>query len=369
MHTLSHSARTKRVAFTLIELLVVIAIIAILIGMLLPAVQKVREAASRMKCQNNLKQLGLACHSYHDAIGALPSTRYYAPPGTVNRGAAPIYDTLSAFVYLLPYIEQDAILQQFKTAPTVLDGSAGSPWSDSAALPFWRTKVATFSCPSDSSPGTGSLAVRSYHASIGDFVFANNANKDQGRGLFVVALPSPSTSPDKNGVKFTSVTDGLSNTVMMSERRRPAAANGNDIGGQGYMTPLTSPSACSALWNASTNTYSALGGNGGRTSTRMGDGRSMYGTITTAIAPNGPSCTDRNDWDGSDGFYTPSSFHTGGVNAVMGDGSVRFVPNGISVGDQTIALTASNLTTYPGSPYGVWGAMGTRSGGEAVSDQ
>src|SRR5689334_2194752 len=120
----------RRAAFTLIELLVVIAIIAVLIGLLLPAVQKVREAAMRTKCQNNLKQLGLACHNYANALTVFPPAGYY-PPGTVS-------DPWSAPARLLPYVEQGNL-------QGLIDFTGSS---DAAPLAVTSTRVPVFVCPS-----------------------------------------------------------------------------------------------------------------------------------------------------------------------------------------------------------------------------
>jgi prepilin-type N-terminal cleavage/methylation domain-containing protein/prepilin-type processing-associated H-X9-DG protein len=142
----------RRTAFTLIELLVVIAIIAVLIGLLLPAVQKVREAAARSKCQNNLKQLSLAAHNYHSSYGSLPPG--YVAQSTGDKLTRLNIDPTKApwvgvLYFLLPYIEQDAVYRRMKINPSI-DRPVGPAWYyDDATYEAAMTRIPTFQCPSD----------------------------------------------------------------------------------------------------------------------------------------------------------------------------------------------------------------------------
>jgi prepilin-type N-terminal cleavage/methylation domain-containing protein len=349
----SISALRKRSAFTLIELLVVIAIIAILIGLLLPAVQKVREAAARSQCSNNLKQLGLAAHMYHDQNNKfIPGSM--SMPNNTNAGGR-----FSGFLLLLPNIEQGPLKTQIDAYSLTATPAnpLPEPWSNSGP---WQQPVKTFLCPSDRADPTGAnLKGRNYALNMGDSFDLKNTT-GVSRGMF----------GRDTEYRMADLRDGTTNTVMMSEKRR--GVNGQlDLGYALFnigTATLTTPSVCTAYFNYGTGFWPATAPvgnyNGGQLiASRYADGGVTFNGFTTTSGPNTNACSAGNDGNDT-GTHPATSFHTGGVNCAMGDASVRFVRDSISTGTQT----ASGYNLSGPSPFGVWGAMGSRAGGETVND-
>ena len=305
-----------RGGFTLIELLVVIAIIAVLIGLLLPAVQKVREAANRAKCTNNLKQIGLGIHNYHDAFREFPYARpIRSGDGSVgnagnatNTGGTPYPTNAGSFgswqVRLLPYIEQDAIQK-------LVIGMPDSATYTAARVAMRKNPVSTFQCPSDpNSKGSftsGSDPVyRSNYLGVtgNDDWFEAGAWGDNARnGLFAVYSykRADATNPVVQGkiaVKMASVRDGTSNTVAVGER------------------PVNMTKGWGWLYATDFDTLLAVPSN-----------EDFWGLATDGASPPCPQPSIyRNDTlDGRCSHNHYWSTHTGGGNWAMADGSVQFI--------------------------------------------
>jgi prepilin-type N-terminal cleavage/methylation domain-containing protein len=379
--------RSLRTGFTLVELLVVIAIIGILVALLLPAVQAAREAARRSQCSNNLKQIALATHNYHDVYKSLPPLGFHSNPG-IGAGTNRAY---SWALWILPYNEQQPRYDQMKLQSRPWGGGLPDPWSmanNAWENANWKGDIETHMCPSDSVPTNRneSPSLLTYKGCVGDDYHQNHfrpqGTTGSGRGGFDGSGdPAPQNTPrDNRGIfqinrwiNLGSITDGTSNTAMFGE----VAGGGlrDDVkGGVALNVQAWNPAACLARVDPNnqkkliavpiTNVREEFR----PTSGRAWDGRPYFVGFATLVRPNGPSC----HWGGVDGnehMGTLASYHPGGGQIALGDASVRFIAETINVGNQAADdFTGPTTVNYTGpSRYGVWGAIGSRNGGENVA--
>ncbi|MDO5553263.1 MAG: DUF1559 domain-containing protein [Planctomycetia bacterium] len=369
--------RTSKRAFTLVELLVVIAIIGILIALLLPAVQAAREAARRMQCTNNLKQIGVGLHNYHDANQNFPSASLQLNMKQV--GQAMTFNHISA---LLPFCEQSARYSEI-TSCTLANAI---PTDTPENCPALLGRIDYMLCPSDphqnEHPFKDDLTNCSYVGCFGDSMAHIDLSWDPGQttypgmqGLFWVASSgSTSILPHrglfKNGwrwISFAGLIDGSSNTIAYSEMGIGVENDGQLIKGNlAYKDPVK-PSTCATV-DVKGDSFTETAAAGWTTHAALGYCPAISNSgFQTILAPNSPSCTNGNSGWGIH-LNSASSYHSGGVNVLLVDGSVRFVSDTIDAGKTTNTNYDTGMLGKTGaSPYGVWGAMGSADGGETVS--
>ncbi|HWE35050.1 MAG TPA: DUF1559 domain-containing protein [Isosphaeraceae bacterium] len=332
-HPLGRRRGTSR-GFSLIELLVVIGVIGVLVGLLLPAVQQAREAARRQQCANNLKQMITAAHSFEAAMGGFPPLGSYFPRRPILRGS------FSVHYRLLPYLEQQSLYDSINFESPAFDLTDLADYHQSAA----SRAIGAFLCPSDPNTVRDTFAPNSYRANSGPEPLIVSTDLTHGyfndQGAF-------SYWPDP--MPLGAFVDGMSNTLALSEKpigsgaeavyspfRDWVATNGSSSGASSNNWALI----CSQLADQSAKNFDA-----GRT--WMIDA-SLFTRFLPSVPPNSlvPDCGPSDH--ASNGIFAARSYHPGGVNAALADGSVRWFSSGVAPA--------------------TWRALGTRAGGELVSE-
>jgi prepilin-type processing-associated H-X9-DG protein len=338
----------------LVELLITISVIALLIGLLLPAVQSARESARRAQCANNLKQFGLALQSYHDTFGSLPPGRIKAYDPRYSGPRPPCTSSIvdkSLEVFALPFMEQTTVFNAINENLAIIGGENST---------VHAMAISTFACPSDYMAG--------WARNLNPGALANYGVPDPARMVFtsyagmvgslpVLAQPLPSTNcvvprpllaqcngvfNDLSPMRLASVTDGLSNTVFMAEKATSI---------------LQELNAFDPQYAAQHGWY--VTGNWGDT------------LVTTLYLPN--AC-DRVSWAAMTAWTnSASSMHPGGLNVLLGDGSVRFIKDSIQSWPTDPISGKPSGASQNGQgawvnlpPSGVWQSLSTRSGGEVT---
>lgn len=332
----------RRSGFTLIELLVVIAIIAVLVALLLPAVQQAREAARRSQCKNNLKQIGLAIHNYHEAVSCFPISIGWNPAGE-RQGA------FSDKVFMLPYVDRQSQYSMINFNDFPWDSTG---WFGNANIKALSQRVPVFNCPSQTYTVSSGAANFHYTINVGTTGKLNGAitgvdGKHNGAASYVGG-----GGTSDGTVNFRDFIDGTSNTVAYAEfivdgAGTPPKYQVKTWAGDAWtQTPAQLRQSCLALGETTANNSGRQNMRGGSFSWSFQGVGSAY---THVMAPNDISCHNGggSDWLGCS-LMTAQSMHSGGVQVAMADGSVRFI-------NQSIDLNT-------------WWAIGTRASGETPGE-
>jgi prepilin-type N-terminal cleavage/methylation domain-containing protein/prepilin-type processing-associated H-X9-DG protein len=363
-----HRDRTR--GFTLIELLVVIAIIAILIGLLLPAVQKVREAAARMKCQNNLKQMGLAAHNYESANGYLPPEH-----GTVNINGVYYSNDASPQALILPYVEQSNKYNLFNlnyktwNDTDVVTGTfTPGPSGQGINLPARIQDIPIYVCPSDASStirganqnNTSDLTFPEGRLNYLGCLGATSQFLTTNLGAGIFCPGAVSANQQLKGITIVSITDGTSNTALFGEVMRTTDTWPHHSGIRTNTVIILDSSVTAGPDNDGRAIPSCATGAPWTSSisyTGLQFDRDLWGTTfyTHTLPPNWNRKVSSGNQQYNCGntaitqfHVAASSYHTGGVNVVLADGSVRFFSDSID---------------FPS-----WQAYGSRAGGEVIAN-
>jgi prepilin-type N-terminal cleavage/methylation domain-containing protein/prepilin-type processing-associated H-X9-DG protein len=401
--------------FTLVELLVVITVIGVLVGLLLPAVQAAREAARRMSCGNNFKQIGLAIHNYHTAYNNLPihgsGTHDKGTTGT-NFGNKFTHNIrtsnrsqLSIFVGLTPFMEQQALWESI-SSPNIGSSlgvfpSMGPTAKFDPGFAPWRTEIATLRCPSE--PATKLTASEpgrtNYAACLGDSVRtmmygpwnvnaqgSSAASRDSNachRGVFVL----------HNKMRLRDILDGTSNTIMCGEIATDLGDNKttsrqlSETVAIAYTYGSVIPSPCQNHIDENRPRYWKSAVQTAHGNTHRGHNWVSCGSISTGMntifPPNRELCALPADEVSNNGFNPgetfimpefrrmfapPSSQHQGGAHILMADGAVKFITDSIEAGSGPMVGPGGNLGGTE-SQFGLWGRLGTRAGREIIDKE
>ena len=365
------SIKARR-GFTLIELLVVIAIIAVLIALLLPAVQAAREAARRSQCVNNLKQIGLACHNYHQVMDCFPLgvslNMYSLPPYWRAK------NSWGHFGMLLPYLEQTAVYNSANFNWGVEEGSPGGSAPIDINVTAADTQISGFVCPSDPLGGNGGSTAysnndrdtSSYYGCVGPTTSLSVPNGvDTGTIQFIPTANFPSAESTgmfsfQRVYGLRDAVDGSSNTIAYSEGVVNPSQTGPGIRNEGVnnvgmsaaarvLNVATAPAAVQAAIAMCDQAWQTGGSFDNQKGRDWAHGCMTQTLFNTVIPPNGKRWTHCSNTGSTTmaPFSNANSYHSGGVNTLMADGSVRFMKDSI------------NIYT--------WWSLGTRAGGEVIS--